>query len=201
MELQYVKALEKHKLKKSDLPEDAQIGIGSIEEALRALTMLEKKGKKPLDKTLKKLKAMDKWVYYEILDHLNDTEENEEEMPITPKELVDDVKQQAAAANIPPVVVPPVANKKPEVPPVQNKTNNTETQTGVETLGIEIETELEELHKAGVSQLTFDELKSKAKKTYSLIFDTYDETGDNGVQTTKFSLLETEPKVFTLKQL
>ena len=40
--------------------------------------MLEKSGKKPTAKTIRKVKAMDKWVCYEIYDQVNDTDKNEE---------------------------------------------------------------------------------------------------------------------------
>ena len=73
MDLKYKKEMEKHGLSYAELPEDAQTGIDAINDVLRGFNMLEKKGQRPSAKAVKKLNAMDKWVYYEILDVVNDT--------------------------------------------------------------------------------------------------------------------------------
>jgi hypothetical protein len=93
MELKYKQALEEHDLSISELPEDAKIGITNINDVLKAISMLEKKGKKPSQQTYNKLRAMDKWVYYEILDYLNDTDKNEEEIPFESDDVIEDFKE------------------------------------------------------------------------------------------------------------
>jgi hypothetical protein len=87
IELQYKKALAQYNLSESKLPEDAQIGISIVTDTLKAANMLEKRGKSISEKTIKKIKAMDKWIYYEILDTVNDTDKNEDEMPFDKKEV------------------------------------------------------------------------------------------------------------------
>lgn len=195
IELQYKKAIAEHKLKESDLPEDAQTGIAGIGEVLRAITMLEKKGKAPRPATLKKLKAMDKWVYYEILDHLNDTEKNEKVIPVTAEEVVAEVK--AEGEQKPPVV------KKEEVIPVvvaeEIKPEGEEVKlTPEQKKGFEIEAELLKMIESGRAEWDIESVKGIAPKTYAVLFETYEEGKENGVKTSKYSILETKPKVFTI---
>ena len=102
MELSYEKALKEHNLSVSDLPEDAQVGIDGIRDVIKGIEMLSKKGKEPTAKTMRKLKAMDKWVYYEILDFLHDTDKNEDEMPEDPEEVVAEIKQEAESVKLDP---------------------------------------------------------------------------------------------------
>ena len=120
MELQYEKAMKENELTYSDLSEDAQTGVDGIKDVLKGLNMLEKKGKKPTEKTLKKIRAMDKWVYYEILDQLHGTDKNEDEMPEDADEIVGEIKNQ-------------IEGEQPKV----------------DKLALEIESELEKVYQAG----------------------------------------------------
>jgi hypothetical protein len=90
MELQYIKAIKQNGLKISDLPEDAQTGISEINKVLKGFAMIEKRGLKPTLASTKKLKTLDKWVYYEILDYLHDTDKNDDEMPLDAEDVLDD---------------------------------------------------------------------------------------------------------------
>lgn len=181
MELQYEKAMEEYDLKYNDLPEDAQTGIDNIRDVLKGLSMLEKKGKKASPKTLKKLKAMDKWVYYEILDHVQGTDNNDDEMEVDPNEVIEDIKEEAKG--------------------VKDGQNDDNGQAIIpDKAGLEIEAELKKMIESGKTIWTFDELKSVAKKTYDLLFKTYDEGEDNGVKTSAYTLIETEQYKFTLSK-
>jgi hypothetical protein len=88
MEYQYKKAMEEYELTYGKLPEDAQTGIDQIKDIEKAILMLEKNGKSPTEKTMKKIRAMDKWVYYEILDFVHDTDKNEDDMPFEKNKLL-----------------------------------------------------------------------------------------------------------------
>ena len=101
MEYQYIEAMEKFDLSFGELPEDAQTGIEQIKDVEKAINMLSSRGKKPTEKTLKKLRAMDKWVYYEILDYVNDTDKNDDEMPYDEEEIIDELEGANSIA-IPP---------------------------------------------------------------------------------------------------
>lgn len=171
MELQYQKALKANNLNVSDLPEDAQTGISEINNVLKAFNMLEKKGKTPTAKALKKLKAMDKWVYYEILDFLHDTDKNDDDIPFDADDVKDDL----------------------------NGNINDDQNNQPDELGLKIESELEGLYQSGKNIYSIEELGNKARETYNVLFDSYEEGEENGIVTTKYSLIEDEDKTFKLK--
>lgn len=185
IEFKYKKALEEHKLQESDLPSDAKVGIAQINSVIKALNMREGKGKKPTESVLSKLKTFDKWVYYEILDFVNDTDKNTEEAPVEVAEIIEEIKADDKA--------PAPADKKDE-PIIETKAIIDPN----DAVGIEVEAELEAMHKQGKKEWSIEEVKSIAKKTYNILFDSYDEGGENGIKTSKHSLIETSPKVFTL---
>ena len=95
MELQYENALEEYNLTIADLSDDAKIGIENINSVLKGVNMLQKSGKQVSDKTISKIKAMDKWVYYEILDQVQGSDENEDELPYDEDEVLEEAEQFA----------------------------------------------------------------------------------------------------------
>ena len=177
MELQYKKALEKNNINVSNLPEDAQTGISEINNVLRAFNMLEKKGQRPTEKAMKKLRAMDKWVYYEILDYLHDTDKNDDDIPFDADDVKDDLN---------------IKNKDNS-----NQDNDDNNQT--DSVGIKIEAELDGLYQSGKTVYSIEELNQNARETYNVLFDLYQDGEENGVVTTKYSLIEDKDKTFKLK--
>lgn len=167
MELQYIKAIKEHGLRISDLPEDAQTGISEINKVLKGFSMIEKRGLKPTAAATKKLKTLDKWVYYEILDYLHDTDKNDDEMPVDADDVLDDM--------------------------------NGSDQPKADSVGLEIDAELDELYASGKKQFTIDEIKSRARKAYKEIWDNYEPEDDNGIVTSKYSFIENEQELFELK--
>ena len=185
IEFKYKKALEEHKLQESDLPSDAKIGIAQINSVIKALNMREGKGKKPTESVLSKLKTFDKWVYYEILDFVNDTDKNEDAPPVDIEEVIEEIK----------------VDDKKETPPAKKEEPIIDTKAVIDpndAIGVEVEAELEAMHKQGKKEWSIEEVKANAKKTYNILFDSYEEGGENGIKTSKRSLVETAPKVFTL---
>lgn len=170
MEFQYKKLMEENDLKLKELPQDAQTGISEIAKVLRGIQMRERDGKKVLPATLSKIKAMDKWIAYEILDHLHDTDKNDDEIPFEADDVLNDDKKE------------------------ENKVDSKETQTG-----LKIEAELDKLLAAGETTLSIDELRSKAPTTYSEIWDNYEDGEENGIVTSKYSLIEDNEYEFNLK--
>lgn len=179
MELRYEKAMEEYNLSYADLSEDAKTGIDGIKDVLKGIAMLEKRGKKVTQKTMNKLKAMDKWVYFEILDQVQGTDENEDEMPEDPDEVVDEIKEQASGGS---------ESEKPK------------EQTPEEKLGYEIDAELKKMFESGKKEWNSEEVKSTAKKTYGVIFDTYEEGEQNGIKTSNYSLIEKGEQVFLISK-
>ena len=174
MEFQYKKELEKNGLTISELPEDAQTGIDQINDVLKAFRMLERKGQKPTAKALKKLKAMDKWVTYEILDYLHDTDKNDDEIPFDAEDVLDGDQNEP-------------------------KDDKGDSNVDVDPIGLKIDAELEQLYASGKTVYSIEELGSNAKETYNVLFESYEDGEENGVVTSRFSLLEGADKKFTLK--
>lgn len=177
MELKYLQAMEEHGLTKKDLPEDARTGIEEIEKVMHAMGLAERNGRKITQKTFKKLAAMDKWVYYEILDMVNDTDKNEDEIPYEAEDIVED--EQMGDED-------------------ERDENQNSTQTGDSALGVKIDQELKVLYDKGKTELSWDDLKDASTTAYNVVFDNYDNTGENGLETSNFRLIETNEDVFTL---
>jgi hypothetical protein len=174
MEFLYKKAMLEYDLSISELPDDAKIGIQTINDILKSQRMLEKVGKSLTNKALAKLKTQDKWVYFEILDYVNDTDNNDDEAP-----NLEEVEEE-----------------------IEDKLNNTEEEEEEEVdeqtqQGFKIEQELERMFENGNTSCTIEEVRNFAPNTYNLLFDTYTDGEENGVVTSRFSLIENN-KIFTL---
>lgn len=170
--------MAKHNLKVSDLPEDAQIGIDSITDALKGVKMQEAKGREISPKAKKKIEAMDKWVLYEIYDMVNDTDKNEDEIPFDEDDVLNDLKE--------------TENKEPKttIKETNDVTNN--------NVGDKIDADLVIAYKSGKNKISLADLESISKTAYDVIWKSYDDTGENGITTSNFTLIETEEEVFTL---
>jgi hypothetical protein len=176
MEYKYKKALIEYKLSEKDLTEDAIVGISNIKEIERAMNMLTKKGLSPSQKTLKKLSAMDKWVYYEILDIVHDTNKNDDEIPFEADEVIDEIKNGNNGDK-----------KEVELSEEEKKGN-------------QIEAELKKLMESNKFSYTIDELKNVAPITYEEIWDNYDDGEENGVGTKSFSIKEDSNNLFNVSK-
>jgi hypothetical protein len=177
MEFKYKKLMEENDLTVNQLPEDAQTGISEINKVLRAISMVEKKGRKISAGSLKKLTTMDKWVTYEILDYLHDTDNNDDDMPIDADDIIEDL------------------NKDGKDKPVNESNDNNQ----VDQVGLRIEEELDRLFESGKTSYTIDEIRNKANRTYKELWESYEEDEKNGIVTTKYSLIEDKEYNFNLK--
>ena len=180
MELQYLNALEEYNLDVNDLPEDAQIGIEQINNVITSIQLCEKKGTSVKEATFKKLKAMDKWVYYEILDVVNETDKNEDEMPYDEEDFDEEFEPEE------------------EEDDEEDDDDDDNYAEGDKSIGERIEVDFSEMYNDGKTKVSLEQLKSLSKSAYDVIFSGYDEDGDNGIETTNFSLIETSEYEFTL---
>jgi len=87
-----------------------------------------------------------------------------------------------------------------EVPHSEKEIEKDIAENNVDPLGLEIENELKGLLESGVKEINADDLKSKAPKTYSVVFKNYEQEEDNGVETSNYSIIETDQEVFTIKK-
>jgi len=63
--------------------------------------------------------------------------------------------------------------------------------TAEQKLGLQVEAELQKLFELGKSELTIDEIEEHAPKTYDVLYECCEEEDEsNGVETSKFKLIE-----------
>lgn len=208
MELRYEKAMEEYGLTMKDLPEDAKIGIDNINNVLKGINMLQKRGKSVGEKTMKKLAAMDKWVYYEILDSVQGTDDNDDEIPYEDDEVIEEAESDAHSIGFNNTDEDEEGEEEEEEEEEQGNNDNDGQQNMIpdfseeelQKLGVKIDEDLTVAYEKGVKQVTIDELKSVSKTAYNLIFDSYTNDGDNGIVTSNFTLLEVDDNVFELNK-
>lgn len=203
MELQYLKAMQEYGLKESQLSEDAKVGISTIKQSLKGVKLNEARGLNVSPKVIQKIKANDKWVYYEILDMVNETDENEDEMPYEEEEIMDELEVDDDED---------VEDDEDELEEDEDEDEDEEEEDdddddvrgrrvekqGDSKVGVSIDGDFNEMWTAGKRVVKLEELKSLSKSAYNVIFDNYDESGDNGIETSHFSLIETDEYEFTL---
>ena len=203
MELQYEQALEQYGLSVSELSEDAKIGIEQINSVIKGINMLQKSGKQVSDKTFNKLKAMDKWVYYEILDQVQGTDENEEEIPYEDQEVIEDAEEEAYEEEEEENEQEESDDEEEEdEEEYEDDEDEDEEELPQEPIknndGFQVDKELQATFESGKTTIKLNELKSLSPTAYKIIFDSYDDSGDNGIITTNFTLIETGEEEFTL---
>ncbi len=93
--LKYLAELKAKGLTIEQLPKDAQIGIKTLNALIKVVEINENKGLKPRQETLDKIAAQDKWVYYEILDLVEEKDENAEEAPVTEEDVTKIIATEA----------------------------------------------------------------------------------------------------------
>ncbi|MEI7960774.1 MAG: hypothetical protein WCI04_00400 [archaeon] len=178
----YEKLMAEHNLKVSDLPEDARVGITTINNIEKSMKMAEKQGKKVSDDTMSKIKANDKWIVQEILDHVEDTDDNEDEMPYDEEELQEELEEDF----------------EEEGEDEGEEDNTPENEEQKKALGLTIDKELDEMFKTGKKQWGAEDIKGGYRNTYNTLFDNYEDDGENGVETSNFRLVETDHELFTI---
>jgi hypothetical protein len=174
--LAYEKLMEENNLKLSDLNEEARIGIKTITDVKKSINMLAKKGKEVSEDVIKKIKANDKWICNEILEILDGKEHNKDDK--APHEALEIIKAATATAT--------VADK--DTP-------------AVDETGIKIDADLKKALDEGKKVITSDELKIVSPEAYDIIAKGYEKDGENGLDTSFYSLREKETGVFELKEL
>lgn len=174
----YEKLMKDNNLSESKLTQDAKIGIKSIKESLKAIDRQKKneKFKGTINpKVYEKIKAIDRWVCREIIDQLEGTNENDDEMPFEANEVIDEIKNGNDS------------EKKVEL-------------TEEETKGNQIEAELKKLMESNKFSYTIDELRNVAPVTYEEIWNNYDDGEENGVGTTNFKIIEDSSNLFNVSK-
>jgi hypothetical protein len=182
MELQYEKAMKENGLEYNDLNEEAKVGIIEINKSLRAINLKGENGKPPSKTTINKIKTMDKWVYYEILDMVQDTDKNEDEIPYDSEDVIEEIEEERNNY---------MEEEKEEVKKVEQPKGD----------GNKINFELENLFKNNKLEVTINEIKSLAPNIYNVLFEIYEEGKENGVETSSYRLVEFEQQKYKLTKI
>lgn len=170
MEYSYEKLMTENNLQLSELPPDARVGIEAIAKIKRTIAITEDKGRNVGPATLTKLKANDKWATQEIQAYLQGKDSNQsEKVPFTESEIKQEMEKEAKSE-----------------------------QAKVDPKGLAIESELKKMHDAGKKTVTADELETLAPKCYDVLAENYDDNGDNGIETSLYTIIETGDEVFTI---
>lgn len=175
--LGYEKLMEENNLKLSDLNEEARIGIKTITDVKKSINILAKKGRDVSPEVIKKIKANDKWICGEILEILDGKEHNKDDK--APHEALEIIKD---AGRVDAIIV------DKDVP-------------AVDATGIKIDGELKKALEEGKKVITSDELKIVSPDAYDIIAKSYEKDGENGLETSFYSLREKETGVFELKEI
>ena len=76
---------------------------------------------------------------------------------------------------------------------------NEESETiEIDPRGANIENELSRLYDEGNRKFEIEDLQSKSTSVYDLLFDTYEPDEDNGIETSRFKLIERNDGLFYL---
>lgn len=206
MELKYVKAMQQFGIAEKNLPQDAKIGVKQIKSILKKIEKAENSGKNVGKPTLNKVNAMDKWVYYEILDMVNETDKNEDEMPYSEEDFENEFQEEMVGQEDDDEEDEEDFEEDEEEDESEPEEDDEEEEVddddnyaeGDKSIGERIEVDFNEMYKNGKTKISLEQLKSLSKSAYDVIFGGYDEDGDNGIETTNFSLIETSEYEFTL---
>lgn len=91
------------------------------------------------------------------------------------------------------------SKQTPKAPHTEEEIKKDIEQDAVDPKGVAIDEELKALVEKGIKELKAAELKEKAPTAYSVIFQNYEDGGENGVDTTYYEVRETEAETFTIK--
>jgi len=195
----FLKLLSDEKLTLKDFPSDIQAKIKGYNMSLGRYKT------KPSDEFLTKLQAMDT----EICDKVNawlseqtdaETADEKKERERKEKEASDKIiadQKEADRLEKERVKAEKEQKEKEDLEAAQaaEKEKNKGKADGKEAA---VEIELLNLSKSDKNSLSLSELKKSAPSTYELIWDGYKEGEENGIETNRFSLMETEKETFTL---
>jgi len=168
----YEKLMAENNLQMSDLTDDAINSITAIKDLEKSIRMAQGKGKEASETTLSKIRTSDKMATQEIVDMLDDDDDDDNDDSYDSDDSDDNDNS--------------------------DDKNEPETVITNDPKGLKIDTELEVVFASGKKEIGFDELKSISRTAYEVIFQNYDNSGDNGIETSKFTLIETDDNLFTL---
>lgn len=187
MELQYVKLMEANNLDESGLSDKAKVGVKELKKALAGVALSERNGRTVSKSVVDKIEMLDENIVSLIERDLAAKNDAKAKADADAK-----AKADAEAAK---------AKEDAEKAKSTQKTDNVEEVKAADPKGVKIDQDLAEALKNGKNKVSLAELKSISKTAYDIIFDSYEDGGQNGVETSHYSVIETEKEVFTISKL
>lgn len=182
--LQYEELLKKNNINENDLPNEALISVKNVKNQKKGIKLMESRGKNITEGQLNKLKFADKAACREISEYVEGSVKEQEEK--NQKALVEKQEKET--------------KEKTEREEREKAEKEELEKLKQDPKGIEIEKELAGLFKEGKTTLTAQELKQFAPVSYEVVFKLYQKGSPNGVKTSHYSALETEPEKFTISK-
>jgi len=175
MQLGYEKLLRSYNIEVTDLDEDVQIGIKQLEDLKAKILSKRRIGQDVTPESMKKIKFLDSSIIREILDYIddNDLEEEDEEESISKNKFKEDEEEDKEE------------DEEEDEEEFQEAYNNDMS------LGNTLDLEFQDLLKSGQSEFALDYFRSNAPTVYDVIFENYDNSEENGIETSNYTLIET----------
>jgi len=174
MKLGFEKLVEEHNIDVNDLPRTIQVAISDLEDLKARVLAKTNIGQNISEATIERIRVKDQMIIRSILEVIDEEEDDTD----------DDFR-----------------NFSNDEDDTDNDNSDNFQGGGLENseTAIAIDKELDSLHRSGVTQIGLSEIKNRARTTFNLIWDSYDANSDNGIVTSNYQLIETEPNSETFE--
>jgi len=186
MKLGIEKLIEEQKLDLENLPADIQKLITDIKKSKSSIEYRISIGQNINPKTIESLKERDQELIEKLYDHLDissddDSQEEEEE------EDDDDSTEGGEEED----------DDSQEDEEDENQEENMVDLSKYDAN--KIDSELSSLIDQGITEINFMDIRSACPHAYELLFEAYEANKENGVRTTFYEMIETQPNSETFK--
>lgn len=185
MKLAYEKIIEENKLDLENLPADIQKMISDIKKLKGLIQNKVEVGEDVKETTIENLKAKDADLVEKLLDHLEiESDDSDDD-----NDSDDDSDDSSEGSDD--------DDNSDDDDEDESEEDNTLDVSKYD--GNKIDSELSSLIDQGISEINFNDIRSACPHTYELIFEAYEANKENGVRTTFYEMIETQPNSETFK--
>lgn len=200
MELKYVKLLKDNNISESSLSGKVLIGIREIKNVQRGITLAGNKGQKVRQDVLDKLEYLDESVSGIIQSGIDSKDKEATEAARATAEAEKQAQLTELTNKLAEYERKEAEFKKNNPDPAKKDDNTEEVKPG-DPKADKIDEDCAKALKDGKTKVSLADLKSISKTAYDIIFENYEAGGTNGVETTNYSVIETEKETFTITKL
>ena len=175
MRLGFEKIVDENNIDIDGLPRDLRISIKELSDLKARVLAKTNIGQNISEETIERIRIKDQVIIRELLEYIEDEEEDTND-DITYSNDEDDTED--------------------------NEDNDDNMQVDY-SVAIAIDKELDAMFKSGITTISLGQLKSKARNTYNLLWETYESDEENGIATSNYELIETSEnsEEFNLSEL